>query len=187
MKHLRHTLPLTLALTAVGLVAFGATAHAAAAVAPANGSLLDLAKPVYAAIMAGHYIACAALALILTMAALRRYVGNWSKETSDFLNSNAGNAVSTLVVSFAGAVATGAAAGVGWGGLSLHLLETSALVGVTAVGGYEVLVHVLVAPLVKRLPASLQPLANFLMGVFNRKVAPTPASPASVSSDPPAN
>lgn len=179
MKHFKHTLPLTLALVAIGLVSFGATALAAGAVAPANTSLLDLAKPVYEAISSGHYIACAALALILAMALVRRYAPSLPKvgtAIGKFLNSDAGNAISTLVVSFAGAVATGAAAGVHWGGLSTHLLWTSLLVGVTAVGGYEVLLHLLAGPVLSKLEAwaeakwpFLAPVFNLLMGVFNKQ------------------
>lgn len=177
MKHVKHTLSLTLALVAIGLVSFSAAAHAAGAVAPPSGSLLDLAKPVFSAIMAGHYIACAALALILAMAALRRYAPRAPKigtSLTKFLNSDAGNAISTLVVSFAGAVATGTAAGVHWGGLSTHLLWTSLLVGVTAVGGYEVLLHLLAGPVLskieKRWPI-LKPILSLLLGVFNKSNA----------------
>ena len=175
MKHFKHTLPLTVALVAIGLVSFGATAFAAGAVAPASGSLLDLAKPVYAAITAGHYIACAALALILAMAAARRYLPSLPKvgaSIGKFLSSDAGNAISTLVISFAGAVATGTAAGVHWGGLSTHLLWTSLLVGVTAVGGYEVLLHLFAAPVLAKieakLPAWARPLVSLLLAVFNK-------------------
>ena len=173
MKHFKHTLPLTLALVAIGLVSFGATALAAGAVAPSSGSLLDLAKPVYEAISSGHYIACAALALILAMALVRRYAPKYLGATvAKFVNSDAGNAISTLVVSFLGAVATGTAAGVHWGGLSTHLLWTSLLVGVTAVGGYEVLLHLLAGPVLAKietkLPAWMQPIVGLLLGVFNK-------------------
>lgn len=174
MKHFKHTLPLTVALVAIGLVSFGATAFAAGAVAPASGSLLDLAKPVYAAITAGHYIACAALALILAMAAARRYLPSLPKvgaSIGKFLSSDAGNAISTLIMSFAGAVATGTAAGVHWGGLSTHLLWTSLLVGVTAVGGYEVLLHLFAAPVLAKIAKKwpwAAPVVDLLMWVFNK-------------------
>ena len=81
--------PLTLALGFLGvlLTGFVVSAHAAQMASPDNGNLLDLARPVFDQIMAGHYIAAAAFALVLSVALVKRYAPG---KLGEFVHSDMG-------------------------------------------------------------------------------------------------
>lgn len=159
----------------VAVLSFGATAtaFAAGAAAPVDGSILDLAKPVFDAVMAGQGWLGAALALVLVVTAARRY----GKEHFPFLGSKLGGAVLNLLLSFGGAAATALAAGAA---PSAGLAFTALKVSIAAASGYE-LVKELLAPalraLADRLPwagarAAVHALLNFALWAFeNRRKA----------------
>lgn len=163
------------------LIGFTATAHAADAVTPPDGSLLDVARPVYDAIMAGHYIASVALALVLGVALLKRYTGNTSK-LGKFVHGDIGGALTTFAVSFFGAIATATlATGSGWAGLSLSVLKVSSGVAVAAIGGYTIikkLVIPLLKPIAAKAPAWMQPVFSILFWAFDKPDATTTATDA---------
>jgi hypothetical protein len=132
------------ALVAVSLVAFTATAFAAGVAAPSDGSWLDLARPVVDAVMSGNYLAASALALVLVVAAARKYgASRWA-----FLGTDAGGSLLVLLGAFGGAVASAALGGASW---SLDLLWTALKVAAGAAGGYS-LIKRLLLPLVEKLP-----------------------------------
>lgn len=130
---------LTLVLICLGM--FSLTAHAAGAVTPEDGSLLDLARPVFDAIIGGHYIAGAALALILIVAAIKRYAPG---RAGTFVHSDVGGVLTTLVISFGGALATATAGDVVW---RWSIAYSAGKVALVAAGGYTMIKKLLVVPL----------------------------------------
>ena len=161
-----------LCLAFIGLVAFGATAFAAGVMTPdASESITDLARPVYDAIVAGHYIASIALALVLTVALMRRYARG---RFSVFLHSDIGGALATLLVAFFGAIAAGAVAGEGWGGLSVGLLIGSSKLAAMAAGGYTLIKKLIVDPIqasnwYSNIPAWLRSILQVAFWVFDKQ------------------
>lgn len=143
MRRLLSAVPLALSLCLIMLFAFATTAFAAGAVAPDDGSLLDLARPVYDAIMGGHYIAAAAFALVLAVALVRRYAPDKSK-VQTFVHSDAGAAVTTLLMAFGGAMATATLGGAAW---HWAMLWTSATVAFAAAGSYAIIKKLVIEPL----------------------------------------
>jgi hypothetical protein len=140
MTRLRTFLIPLLSIVFVAIFSFIATAFAAGAVAPDDGSLLDLAKPVLAAVMSGQWVLGAALALVFVVAGARRYL----VAHVHFLGTDAGAAVLTLVGAFGGALATALTAGVS---VSAGLLWTALGVAAAAAGGYSLVRKLLVDPL----------------------------------------
>lgn len=130
-------------LSVVGLmlISFVATAFAAGAATPDDGSLLDLARPVFDEIMKGHYIAAAAFSLVLAVALFKRYAPG---KLGAFAHSDAGGALTTLLMSFGGAVATATMGGATW---HWSMLWMSATVAFAAAGGYTMLKILIVEPL----------------------------------------
>lgn len=161
-----HYLLLTAAFAFMLLISFKAVALAAGAVGVEDSSsVLDLAKPVFEAFSGGHYAYAAALLVILVVAALRRY----ASPKSAFLQSAAGTSLMVLSASMATAMASALAAPgatVTW-----SLLESSALIGVGASGGFEVLKNLLIDPLLRplmfKLPAWAQPIGSIILWVFD--------------------
>jgi hypothetical protein len=161
-----------LAFVAVLVLAFAGTALAAGAIAPEDGALIDLARPVFDAVMAGNYIAAAALALVAAVAVAKRYgAPRWS-----FLGTGAGAALLVVVGSFGGAIATATLAGAG---LSAGLLYMAGKVAVIAGGGYSLIKALLVEPVLRplaaRAPKWLQPVFALVFWFFDR---PTPVAKA---------
>lgn len=156
-----------LSLAVVFLLSFVATAFAAGVVTPDAGSLLDLAKPILAAVMSGQWWLGAATALVFAVAVARRYL----VERIPFLASDAGGAVLTLVGSFGGAVATALAAG---GAVSLGLMWTALGVAAMAAGGYSLVKKLLVDPLRasrwynERAPSWFRVVLDVLMWAFTK-------------------
>lgn len=154
------------------LVSMTATAVGANAVDPENQGLLDLARPAFDAIMAGHYIAGAALAVVLSVTCVKQYAPG---KFGALANTDAGGALCTLVISFAGGVAMATAAGHGWGGLSTALVLTSGKVALMAAGSYTLIKRLVVDPLMasswyqNKAPAWLKAMLGVALFFFTRK------------------
>lgn len=157
----------------VFLLTFGATAHAAAALEPADGSLLDLMKPIYSAFLAGNDVYAGSLALVFGVALARRY----GTARYPWLSTDAGSAATTMLMSFGGAMvaALGAGAAPTW-----SMAGHATVVGVTAMGGYAALRHLVVLPyltyLATRGPAWLHKPADLILWVF-QATAPERTAP----------
>lgn len=153
-------LNVVISASAVALVSF--FGMSAALAATDSTSLADLAKPVFDAVMAGHYSYAVALALVLAVTALRKYGAQHWK----FLATDAGGALMVLATSFTGAMATALASG---GSVSFGLLWTACTVAAGAAGGYS-LIRRLVVPLLEKLnsklPAALQKPINAVLWFF---------------------
>jgi hypothetical protein len=147
-----------------GLTTFTATAAASNAV-DESGSILDIAKPIYTAIMGGSYTLAAALALVLVCALLKRYGAKYLPA----LHSDIGGVALTLTTSFGGAIATALTGG---GVVSVALLVTSLKIALTAAGGYAMLKKLIVMPLLKPLaaksPAWAQPIFAIVFWAFDK-------------------
>lgn len=152
----------------VAAFSFGATASAAGAAASDEGSILELAKPVFDAVMSGQGWLAAALALVLTVGAARRYLPAWFPKRMGWIKSDAGSTLSTFLLSLGGAFATAFAAGAA---PSMLIAKTALGVAIAAAGGYQALKH-LVAPLLRamraKLPAFTHPALDLILWIFNR-------------------
>lgn len=133
-----------LGLIAVCLISFSATAHAAGAVTPADGSLLDYLTPVLAAFRDGSYLYAGSIALVVAVAIFRRYTPSYWPSASDWGATDAGGAVLTIIGAFGGSMVAALATdhdAFTWP-LAWHSLE----IAFGAAGGYTVLKHVLIEP-----------------------------------------
>lgn len=156
---------------------FTATALAAGAVSPDDGSLLDLFKPVVDAFRGGQYLYAGMLALVVAVAALKRYAPT-KYGISDFVHGDVGGTALTLVASFGGAMATTLGAGdpFSWG-----IAKTAALIAVGAAGGYAMIKKLVVTPLVSstwyqtKAPGWLKTILGLALWIFDR---PTPIAVA---------
>lgn len=129
----------------VMLLAFLCTTGIAVAAAPDDGSLIDLARPVFDAVMSGEYVYAAALALVLLVAIASRYGSRWMP----FLGTGPGKVLLVVLGSFAASVSTALAAGVA---LSAAMFWTATKVAVTAAGGFSIL-KAMLKPLLPKLPS----------------------------------
>lgn len=118
------------------LISYSANAYAAGAVLPDdNTSVLDLLRPVYEAFAGGHRVAAGALALVAAVALIKRYSARLGAKADAFLHSDVGGALTTLALSFFGAVAAATANS----SLSWSVVTTSGGIAVAAVGGYTLI------------------------------------------------
>lgn len=186
----RYIAPVTSGLAALGLflVAFTASAHAAGAVAPDEGSLLDLARPIFDQVMAGHYIAAAALSLVFLVALAKRYAPG---KYGDFIRGDVGGSLMTLLGSFGGALSLATIGGAPW---TWGMLTTALTVAFAAAGGYALIKKLIVEPLVKstwyqtKAPAWLKAALSIVLWMFDKKAAETKATAdgqAAVIANPP--
>lgn len=166
-------------------VAFSATAFAATKVAPNEGSILDLAKPVFEAVMGGQWWLAASLALVFAVAAFKRYAGSVPKygpKLEEFANSEHGAPLLVLIGSYGGALATGLLAA-GTNSLTLALAWTAFQVALGAAGGYT-LVKKLAIPVLRKIankaPSWMKPLFSLLFWAFEK---PTPTETAEQAGD----
>lgn len=119
-------------LAIVGVMVFSGTAIAAQATGvPDATELLQLAKPVYEAILAGQYWAAAAFALVLTVGLCRWYV----VPRVQFFRSDPGGVLLAFLASFGGALGTHLLA-VGLTVPTLAMVWAAIGVGFAAIGGY---------------------------------------------------
>jgi hypothetical protein len=127
-----------------------------------DGGLLDLARPLFDAVMSGNYAYAAALALVLGVALARRY----GSKRWPWLGGDTGGSLLVLLGSFGGAVATALAGGAG---LSLALFWTACKVAAGASGGYT-LIKRLAIPLLRqvigKLPKVLQKPFGLILWMF---------------------
>lgn len=161
---------------------FTATALAAGAVSPDDGSLLDLFKPVVDAFRGGQYLYAGMLALVVAVAALKRYAPT-KYGISDFVHGDVGGTALTLVASFGGAMATTLGAGdpFSWG-----IAKTAALIAVGAAGGYAMIKKLVVTPLVNsdwyknKAPGWLKTILSLALWMFDK---PDPVAAAEKAGD----
>jgi len=170
----------TVLVALVGVLSFGASAWAAGAATPDDGSLLDLARPVFDAVMHGQGWLAAALALVLVVAATRRYAPKWFPNRMSWLTTDAGSTLATFLLSLGGAFATAFAAGAG---PSIAVAKMSLGVALGAAGGYQALKH-LIAPLLRalrdKLPPFARPVLDMILWVFDK---PSRAADAEAAGD----
>jgi hypothetical protein len=159
----------------VALVAFTATAFAASSAGAVDESLVELAKPLYAAVMSGQWMLAAAAALVFFVAAARKYAApRWP-----FLASDAGGVLLVLLGSFGGAAGTALAAGAV---PSLAMAWVALGVAVSAAGGYSILKK-LAGPLVPKAPMWLQPLFRLVLWFFDHSTEPAVAEATKAGND----
>ena len=149
------------------LISFTGTAYASQAVAPEDGSLIDLARPIFDQIMAGHWLAAAALALVFCVAIVKRYAPG---KFGELVHSDPGGALTTLLMAFGGALATATMGGAPW---SWKMLWTALTVAVTAAGGYSLIKKLIIEPILKPLaekgPLWLKPILMVVLWVFDKR------------------
>lgn len=159
----------------VFLGVFGGTAAASTGVAETGW--LELAEPVYRAILAGQYWAAAAFALVLATAGARRLLA----PRVPFFRSDAGGTLLLVLGSFGGALGTAILAA-GVTAPSLAMAKAALWIAFAAGGGYTA-VKRLVLPvalwLEARLPWYLRPLASLLVRALG--LVTSPPSPALVA------
>lgn len=157
----------------VFLLTFGATAHAAAVIEPTDGSLLDLLRPIYAAFLAGHDVYAGSLALVFSVAIARRY----GTAKVPWLSTDAGAATTTMLMAFGGAMvaAAGASATPTW-----SMAGHATVVAVTAMGGYTLLLKLVVEPYLLKLatkgPAWLHSPMQLVLWVFQKALPESTAA-----------
>ncbi len=116
------------------LMSFAATAFASGATTTDEGSLLDMARPIFDAVMHGQWWLGASLALVFACAATRKYLpDSWGGK---FVRGDLGGMLTAFAMSFGGAAATALAAGASMSGALAFMAVKVAL---AAVGGYKAL------------------------------------------------
>lgn len=159
-------LPLVVGLTLIGVLTFAATAHAQNVAVPADGSVLDLLKPVYNAFSGGQYAYCGALLLVVIVALVKRYFGT----TTPWLHTDIGGASMVLLASAGTAAATGLATP--GAHLTFGLLKSSLLLGVTAAGGFSMIkslvIEPLLIPLEAKAPLWMKPIFSLVLWIFDK-------------------
>lgn len=158
----------------VSLISFAGTAVAAGAVSPDDGTLLDLAKPILDAVMKGQWAFAAAAALVLCVAAAKRYAG----KKFPFLHTDMGGVTLTLLGSFGGAMVTALAAG---SAPTWALAFMAMKVAAGAAGGYAMLKKTLVPALAllrPKMPTMLRPVVDLILWVFAKPSATETAETA---------
>ncbi len=155
---------------------------------PEDGSLLDLARPVYEAIMGGQWWLAAMFGLIFATTAAKRYAPGKLK---GYINGDIGQPVTVLVLSFAGAASTALLAAGPGAVLTMGLAWAALKIAVAATGGYQMLKQLL-APLIQKLaakaPSWMQPIFSVLLWVFSKPSAIAKAEKAgddAVAANPP--
>jgi len=153
------------------LLGFTLTAHAAALVDPADGSL-DVARTLYSAFSGGHYAYAGAIGLILSVSLLRKYGGSrWPA-----LHTDGGAALLALGGAFGTSMAAALAGG---GAVTWPMFAAAGATAFAAMGGYATVKKTLVEPYVKpwslKAPAALKPLLAFIVYWFEHASDTQPA------------
>lgn len=166
-----NKLTVAISFTLIAFLSFTGVAWAASAVVPADGSLLDLAKPVYEAIMGGQFWLAALLGLVLATTAAKRYLPG---KAGVWVNGEYGQPLTLLLLAFGGAGATALLAAGPGAIFSAGLAWAALKIAVAASGGYTLLKQLL-APLVAKVaakaPAWMQPIFSVLLWVFTKPSA----------------
>ncbi len=175
-------IPTYVSLIFISLLVFTATGFAADAVLDATApqsSLLDLLKPVYNAFAGGHYAYAAALAVIVMVALVKRYLGG----SIPWLHTDLGGSAMALIASSATAVSAGLAAP--GAVVSFGLMKTALLVGIGAAGGFAMIKNLIIEPLLKPLeakaPAWMRPIFGMIGWIFDKPDAVQTAEKAGVA------
>lgn len=172
-----------ISLAGVALLAFVGTAFAANTVDPTVGDpgLLELAKPIYDAIMHGNGWLAASLAIVLLVAMVKK----WLAPRWPWLAGDVGGPLLVLFGSFGGALGTALMAGAG---MSPALALVALKIALAAGGGYAMLKK-LVAPLLrslrKKVPAWMRPGFDLVLWIFDRPGSAKLAGDAAVVANPP--
>lgn len=165
------------------LALFTGTALAASAAAPDQQSLLDLARPIFDAVVHGQWWVAASAAVILLCALARKHMpARW---TSGVKGDIIGTGMAFLVA-FAGAIGTwGVAPGAV---MSMAVILTALKVGVAAIGGYNI-IHKLASWAVAsgKLPAWALPIVKLLTTLIGSDAVKKAeaAGEKAVAADPP--
>lgn len=138
--------------------------------------LLELAKPVLEALLAGQYAYAVALALVLAVALLRRYGGS----RYPILASRKAAPWLVMTASLFGAAATALGTGAS---LSLAMLWSATTVAVGAAGSYSLLKAILM-PLEDRAPAWFVPVFKLAALLFTSKARAKEAGEKAVQDSP---
>ncbi len=160
-------------------VSFTATAYAADTVS--DGTLLDMAKPIFDAVTHGQYWLGASLALVLAVALFKRYAP--AGKLQDFAHSDAGGSLLVLLGSFGGALGTALLAG-GTGMISMALVWTALKVALGAAGGYSLLKKLIIDPLMastwyqEKAPSWLKSVMMLVLWAF---IKPSPTEAATLA------
>lgn len=167
------------------LAAFTGTALAASAADPSGGgSISDLIKPVFDAVVHGQWWVAAAAAVVLLCALARKHMP--AKYTEGVKGDIIGTGL-VFVMAFAGAVGT-TLAGPGAVAMSAAVALTALKVGVAAIGGYNIL-HKLASWAVAsgKLPAWALPIVKLLTSVIGSNAIgkAEAAGDKAVAADPP--
>ena len=173
MSHPTRRALAPLVVLAAFVLTFSATAHAAAAVTPADGSLWDLLTPVLDAFRSGHYLYAGSVALVLGVALTRRYL----EPKYAWLGTDAGAAGLVLAGSFGATLA--ATLSDGQSG-SWTLVGRALGIAFGAAGGYAVLKATVIGPYLKHLsqvgPKWMHYPASLVLWIFSEDgKQPTPA------------
>lgn len=165
MRSFLNRIPLALTLAFVMLVSFAATAFAAGAVVADDSSILDFVRPVWDAFASGHYIASGALALVLAMAAAKRYARG---KFGAFIHSDVGGGLTMLLASFGATLAATTASSNAW---HWAMLWSAGSIAVTAAGGYTLIKKLIVEPLLKPLADKypwMKPVLTIVFWFFDK-------------------
>jgi hypothetical protein len=173
MRKLRLAWLTLLTFFAVGYL-FAAVAHAAALVGT-DGSIGDLLRPVYDAIIAGDYAFAIASAIVLLAAVLRR----WGSKVLPWFGTQPGGVAILMIGSFGASLSTALAAGepISWD-LVYGAFKTAAVAGSL----YSWLKRLVIDPLrpwmETKAPAPLRYVYLAVAWVFDRVVPPVPQDPS---------
>lgn len=166
------------------LAFFTGTAFAASAAAPDQQSLLDLAKPVFDAVVHGQWWVAAAAAVVLLCALARKHMP--AKYTEGVKGDIIGTGL-VFVMAFAGAIFT-TLVGPGAAAMSAAVALTALKVAVAAIGGYNIL-HKLASWAVAsgKLPAWALPIVKILTSMIGSDAVAKAeaAGDKAVAADPP--
>jgi hypothetical protein len=177
-KTLSRSIPI-LTTAIVFLLSFGAVAHAAAAVEPVDGSLLDLFRPVYEAFLTGHYMYAGSVSLVFAVALARRYGKNVA-----WMHTDAGAAVLALLGSFGAAMAASLAGG---SGPTLEMAWRALTIAFGAAGSYAVVKATIIRPYLAHLankgPAWVHAPAEWLLWVFQEQLPARDSATSDASQD----
>lgn len=169
IRNFAKSLPLIAVMSLVGLLSFTAVAFAADQTLPSDASAQDLLEQIYQAFAHGQYLYTGCIAIILAVALVKRYGVDWKWPHTDF-----GAAALALGGTFAATLGAHLANGET---PSLSMAWSAFKLAAGAAGGYTLIKHLLVDPLLKKfgskIPAWAQPVLNLVLWIFSKKLGPT--------------
>lgn len=177
---MRYPLLIVLGVVAA-LAAFAGTSHAAGALHSDGGSLLELLQPLYDAFSGRNYWEGASLVVVLFVALTKRY----GAPRLEWLRTDWAGALMALLAAFAGTVGVSVADGQA---MTLDIVERAFTIAVGAAGGYTVLKHTIIVPLLRplvaKLPVWMQGPLVVLLGIFDGDSKSTTSAPADAGNTP---